>query len=480
MQLRTGTLVAAFCVAGLTAQDPLITEFMARNASTLRDDRGRMSDWIEIHNPRATSIGMAGWYLTDDPTNLKKFRFDNRSISAGGYMIVHASGLDRRFANNPLHTNFTLNGDKGEYIALVKPGGTIVASQITFTEQRPDVSFGRDRSTNNLVFFDTPTPGGRNGQGFAGLANRVTPSVVRGFYTTAFLVTLTSTSFGTTIRYTTDGSRPTRSKGTIYSGPIAIKGTTTLRMVAFSSALAVSRTDTHSYIFLADVLNQNNTPSGYPSTWGTHWTGSSNFIANADYAMDQAIVGSSKYGPQMLASLQSLPTISIVLDIADLFDKKTGIYSNPLNSGRVWERPTSVEVFYPRMGRHVQGNGGVRIMGRGSRRPWLTPKHSLRLLFKEGYGPNNLDVDLFGGGAASKFDTIALRSVFNDSFIGMLSAGLLGSPGLGYTQDKYASENLQAANAALYEEYKASEPIGFGRLPEALFPKVQGLALLFL
>jgi MFS family permease len=40
--------------------------------------------------------------------------------------------------------------------------------------------------------------------------------------------------------------------------------------------------------------------------------------------------------------------------------------------------------------------------------------------------------------------------------IGMLSAGLIGGPGLGYCKDRFAGEELKKANAALYEEYKAS------------------------
>ncbi len=39
--------------------------------------------------------------------------------------------------------------------------------------------------------------------------------------------------------------------------------------------------------------------------------------------------------------------------------------------------------------------------------------------------------------------------------IGMLSAGLLGGPGIGYFQDKYASENLQQQSAELYAATKA-------------------------
>ena len=42
--------------------------------------------------------------------------------------------------------------------------------------------------------------------------------------------------------------------------------------------------------------------------------------------------------------------------------------------------------------------------------------------------------------------------------IGMLSAGLLGGPGIGYKQDKFASENLQAASAETYDRYKAASP----------------------
>jgi MFS family permease len=39
--------------------------------------------------------------------------------------------------------------------------------------------------------------------------------------------------------------------------------------------------------------------------------------------------------------------------------------------------------------------------------------------------------------------------------IGMLSAGLIGGPGLGYGKDRFAAEELKKVDAALYEEYKA-------------------------
>ncbi len=404
------------CLPNVAAQDPVITELMARNATSIRDDLGRLSDWFEIHNPRTSSIDLNGWYLTDDPANLRKFRVDTRRISAGGYMIVHASGLNRKFANNSLHTNFSLDGDNGDYLALVKTNGVTIASQITFPKQHPDVSYGPSLNTGSLAFFDTPTAWKKNGSGHTAIAERVTPNVVRGFYDKAFSLQLGTLTPSATIRYTTDGSRPSRSHGTIYSTPIAINKTTTLRTATYSATTALSRRDTHSYIFLADVLKQGNTSPGFPDNWGTHWTGSTNYKAVADYAMDQRIVTSPTYGKEILDSLRSLPSISLVFDLPDMFDTKTGIYSNPLQEGQAWERSMSIEILHPRMGRHVQGECGVRIHGRASRQPWRTPKHAMRVVFKERYGPNSLDTNLFGLGAGAKLDTMVLRCAYNDAF----------------------------------------------------------------
>jgi MFS family permease len=45
--------------------------------------------------------------------------------------------------------------------------------------------------------------------------------------------------------------------------------------------------------------------------------------------------------------------------------------------------------------------------------------------------------------------------------IGMLSAGIIGGPGLGYMKDRFAGEELKAKNPALYETYKAAAPSKF-------------------
>ena len=45
--------------------------------------------------------------------------------------------------------------------------------------------------------------------------------------------------------------------------------------------------------------------------------------------------------------------------------------------------------------------------------------------------------------------------------IGMLSAGLIGGPGLGYSKDRYAAETLKQTNPAVYETVKAAAPSKF-------------------
>lgn len=45
--------------------------------------------------------------------------------------------------------------------------------------------------------------------------------------------------------------------------------------------------------------------------------------------------------------------------------------------------------------------------------------------------------------------------------IGMMSAGLIGSTGLGYAKDKYAGEALKAADVQVFEEYKSGQASSF-------------------
>jgi MFS family permease len=54
--------------------------------------------------------------------------------------------------------------------------------------------------------------------------------------------------------------------------------------------------------------------------------------------------------------------------------------------------------------------------------------------------------------------------------VGMLSAGLLGGPAIGYKQDYFATKHLEATAQATYDRYSVTEPKGF-----LFLPKIKGL-----
>jgi len=170
----------------------VISEFLAANTSVLADRDGDYPDWIEVHNQDATSIDLDGWYLTDDDTDLTKWRFPPTVLAADGYLIVFASGKDRAISGAELHTNFGL-ASSGEYLALVKPDGRTIAweyaprpaskalaqSEDTFyarvgslmrrrgispeyPPQFADVSYGLDAELR-MRYYLAPTPGTANG-----------------------------------------------------------------------------------------------------------------------------------------------------------------------------------------------------------------------------------------------------------------------------------------------------------------------------
>ena len=130
-RLLIGGVVASLIVlAGKegVAQDSVrISEFQAVNDATLEDEDGEYSDWIELHNPGTNTVDLTGWYLTDKASQLTQWRFPATNLPPNAYLVVFASGKNRRVPGALLHTNFKLTGD-GEYLALVGPDGTNVVS----------------------------------------------------------------------------------------------------------------------------------------------------------------------------------------------------------------------------------------------------------------------------------------------------------------------------------------------------------------
>jgi len=151
------TLIATtYMIGSANAELLVINEFVARNDSEqplrngdLLDEDGDASDWIEIYNPSDEAINLDGWFLTDDTDDLEKWEFPAVEISRGEFLVVFASGKNRRDADGLLHTNFQLRAG-GEFLALVHPDSlTIEQAYDEYPPQFADISYGLSGGTGS-------------------------------------------------------------------------------------------------------------------------------------------------------------------------------------------------------------------------------------------------------------------------------------------------------------------------------------------
>lgn len=227
------------------------------------------------------------------------------------------------------------------------------------------------------------------------------------------------------IYYTTDGSVPTE-QSTLYTAPI------TLEKKKSEPNVLAAQTGTSAG---GDFIPRKNVDKAHTiRAIAVLPDGSVSYTANYTYfiGMDRA----AKYG--------SVPVISIMTDIDNLFDYETGIYvlgktyddwlaedpgnkkleawqkiGNYSNSGKDWERPVVCEYIAPDGTVGFSQDMGMRIMGGASRND---TQKSLRLIAREEYGqksvkyeiiPDNLRSD--GTENVSKYKSFALRNGGNDA-----------------------------------------------------------------
>ena len=414
----------------LLAADLAITEFMASNSSTLRDADGDSSDWIEIHNRGSESVSLSGWSMTDDADRLTKWRFPAEAIEAGQFLVVFASGKGPAMPTgevpDELHTNFAL-GASGEYVALVSPEGHVVseysAGGTNYPPQHTDISYGLTPA--GPQYFSPATPGVANGEGYLGIVSEPLISRKRGFYDGPFSVEITSETPGAVIRYTLDGSVPTESTGIEYDGPILVNGTTTLRTSAFKADHLPSSLETHTYLFLENVLQQSETygrdGNGLQpyAPWGHESL--SQPPVNGDWEVDPDIVNHPNPDDRLVVDdLKSVLTLSLVLPWQDMFgDGGQGIYIQ----GESIERVASIELIDPaRNG--FQQHGAVQVQGGSSTGRWKDDKLSLRFKFKPQLsdgtptgGNDRLEFPLYQDSPIVRFDNLILDGVLDHSWL---------------------------------------------------------------
>ncbi|MEO1524919.1 MAG: lamin tail domain-containing protein [Planctomycetota bacterium] len=268
--------------------------------------------------------------------------------------------------------------------------------------------FGTTLVSSTPSFFQTPTPGSLNQDPILGVLGRIAIDVPAGFYETPQDVSILAPDAFAEIYYTTDGSEPSVTNGTLYTGPLSIANTTTLRAIAVAPEYVSLPSVTRTYLFLDDVLTQSpdgSAPPGWPTSWGNNVV---------DYGIDPEVIALEGEA-QVKAALLALPTISVTTALDNLFDPAIGIYSNAQQDGRDWERPASAEWLNPNGDEGFQVNAGLRIRG-GFSRSGNNPKHAFKLFFRGVYGDSTLNYPVHGDAGVSEFHKLDLRTAQNYSW----------------------------------------------------------------
>jgi CotH kinase protein/Lamin Tail Domain/Chitobiase/beta-hexosaminidase C-terminal domain len=274
------------------------------------------------------------------------------------------------------------------------------------------------------VYMADPTPGALNVSGYVGLVEPPQFSVEHGFYSSPFQLAITTATPSAQIYYTTDGSAPLPTNGTLYTAPITIDRTRTIRADVFRDGWLSADSITNTYIFINEIVRQNYQAvinAGFPASWGG---------VAADYDLDPDVIGNFNtagnpiggdryngiYAATIKNDLLAVPTMSIVADMDDMFGPN-GIYTNSTMEGVGSERAVSIELINPDGSTGFQVEAGIEIHGGAFKSHGLSRKHSFRLKFKGEYeGNTELEFPLFGNDAATSFDSIVLRMDSNDGY----------------------------------------------------------------
>ncbi len=421
----------------------VINELMASNSNSVPDNTGKFSDWIEIYNTSANGIDLNDYYLSDTKEHLTKFRLsainNNLTIPPKGFLVIWCSGDTQ---NGNLHTSFALSAES-ESILLTKPDGKTVIDELSFQNQRENISYGRqpDASTTFKYFVDS-SPKKTNNSIIAYIDFVKNPifSTIGGFFKEGFDLSISHLDPSVKIYYTTDGSIPSPKN-------IIAKTYSYKNIYAEKNGDQEGKLQTRSYISFEysnkiPVIRKINNKNGISSISST-WHNSPYYIPNTEtnkafivravalkpgYLPSEVITNTYFIGIQGASSM-NLPVISMTMQEKDLFDYTSGIYTAGLrfdtfrkdnpnkeidlcspgnfsNEGELWEKPGNFE-FFKNNTQIISKNLDLRIHGACSR---SFPYKTLRI-----YGKKVINsVSIFEKYPEIKQQNFILRNAGND------------------------------------------------------------------
>ena len=367
------TILISLLLGWQTSQAQLvINEFMQSNIDCVMDDLNEFPDsWVELYNPGNTAVFLNKYKLGTKEDGSDAWQLPLKEIAPKQYILVYC---DKEATD--LHTSFRLESGKGCEIYLFE-GSTIIDKVKDLKKQpSPNIAYGRKTDgADEWGYQLTPSPNAANtgeictrdhilGEPVFSEQGRV----VYGSKTITLSLSLPEGSpEGAEIRYTTDGTEPTKSS-TKYSKEFTISSSTVIRAKLFCDGWLSPVSSVQSYIY----------HYRYPT----------------------------------------IPIISIVTNDKYLNDSKIGIFANnnshEKSQQKDWRRPINFELFDAE-GQPSQLNQlcETRITGAYSRE---ASRKSMGIYCNKRFGKKNMNYEFFPDQCPglTNYKSIVLRNAGND------------------------------------------------------------------
>lgn len=144
------------------ASPVVINELVASNTATASDPQGEFEDYVELHNVTDQEVDLSGRYLSDEPSNPRKWQFPQGTKIAGNAFLV--VWLDEDSTVTPgLHASFKLDKD-GETLALVDSDANLnlLLDSTNFGPLGTGQAWARPAANPTVFQIQPPSPGSAN------------------------------------------------------------------------------------------------------------------------------------------------------------------------------------------------------------------------------------------------------------------------------------------------------------------------------
>lgn len=368
-------IAVALLLSALSANaQVVINEIMQSNIDCVMDELNEFPDsWVELYNASSEAVDLSKYSIGLSDKASEAWQLPKQMLAAKGYVLVWCDKEGKG-----LHTPFRLDSGKGGAVYLFN--GETVEDKVTGIAKQPapNIAYGRQTDgADKWGYQQTPTPKQKNcGKVLKNILpepvfkdkGRIFENVTLQNYTVEISLPEGAPE-GTEIRYTTDGSEPSRTS-LIYSKPLSFSKTQVIRAKLFCDGWLSPRSTTASYIL----------------------------------------------HPRKV----SLPVVSIVTDKKYFFDDKMGIYvtgsySKEKENFRFdWRRPINFE-YFEKANAESELNQlcETRISGNASR---SHARKSLALYANKRFGEKQFKHEFFPGQrpGLTKYKSIVLRNAGND------------------------------------------------------------------